>query len=65
MPGCKMLAADDLRLINEALGKGYDVRIHPEKNGLKITSEHIRVLKKTEPPKYGFSDKRNSDYTEA
>lgn len=48
----------DIRLIEEALTKGLDVRIHPDKYGVKITSEKIHVLKKPEPTHYGFSDKR-------
>lgn len=58
MPGLNAVTAADLRLINEALDKGLDVRIHPDKYGVKITSEKVHVLKKPEPPKYGFSDKR-------
>jgi len=38
----------DLRLINDALQRGCDVRIHPDKYGVKITSERVKVLRKPE-----------------
>lgn len=58
MAQSKAVTTADLRMINEALEKGLDVRIHPDKYGLKITSERVHVLKKPEAPNYGFSDKR-------
>ena len=48
----------DIRLIEEALTKGLDVRIHLDTNGLKITSERVHVLRSPKKPQYGFSDKR-------
>lgn len=59
MQGCNSVTTADLRLINEALEKGLDVRIHPDKYGIKITSERVKVLRKPEPQHYGFSDKRD------
>lgn len=48
----------DLTKINEALKKGLDVNIHPCKYGVKITSAKVSVLRGTDTPNYGFSDKR-------
>lgn len=57
MPGYEITSAD-LRLIREALDKGMDVRLHPDKYGVRITAERVKVLRKPETPKYGFSEKR-------
>lgn len=48
----------DLTKINEALKKGLDVNIHPGKYGVKITSAKVSVLKGSESPNYGFSERR-------
>lgn len=57
-----MVQQEDLHIINEALNKGFDVEIQNTKNGYRIISKAVKVLKKT-PDKqnvqYGFSDKRN------
>lgn len=52
------LSKADIFMICDALREGLDVRLHPDKNGVKITSERVRVLKKPEAPRYGFSEKR-------
>lgn len=55
-----IIGTADLQLIHDALKRGLDVRIHPDKYGLKITTEKVTVLRKPEAPKqYGFSDKRH------
>lgn len=41
---------NELKLIHAALKQGCDVRIHPDKYGLKITSEKVRVLSKRQNP---------------
>ena len=48
----------EVAMICDALREGLDVRLHPDRNGVKITAERVRVLKKPEAPKYGFSEKR-------
>lgn len=53
------ITKNDITLICEALKQGMDVRLHPDKYGLKITAEKVKVLRKPEPPRYGFSDKRD------
>lgn len=57
MPDYEITNAD-LRLIRDALDKGMDVRLHPDKYGVRITAERVKVLRKPETPKYGFSEKR-------
>lgn len=49
----------EIAMICQALNQGMDVRLHPDKYGVKITAEKVRVLKKPEAPKYGFSEKRD------
>ena len=56
-----MIAASDLPLIEEALAKGYDVRIqNTPDGGYRIVAERVTVLKrsKEKPKASGFSDKR-------
>lgn len=54
-----LICTADLQMIHDALNSGLDVRIHPDKYGLKITTEKVRVLRKPEAPtQYGFSEKR-------
>ena len=54
-----IIGTADLQLITDALKSGLDVRLHPDKYGLKITTEKVRVLRKPEAPtQYGYSDKR-------
>lgn len=54
-----LIGTADLQLIHDALKNGLDVRLHPDKYGLKITTEKVRVLRKPEAPtQYGFSEKR-------
>ena len=48
----------EVAMICDALREGLDVRLHPDKYGVKITTERVRVLKKPEAPRYGFSEKR-------
>lgn len=38
----------DIAAITKALNEGLDVRIHPDRYGVKITSEKVRVLRKPE-----------------
>lgn len=45
MLGYKLDAAD-VAAITKALNEGLDVRIHPDRYGVKITSEKVRVLRK-------------------
>lgn len=52
------ISATDIRLITEALERGEDVRLHPDKTGVKILAERVRVLKKPPAQQLGFSDKR-------
>lgn len=59
MAGCEYsISRMEVAMICEALKQGLDVRLHPDKNGVKITAERVRVLKRPEGPKLGFSDKR-------
>lgn len=41
---------EEWNLISAALQQGHDVRLHPDKYGLKITAEKVRVLSRRELP---------------
>lgn len=61
MLGYKLDAAD-VAAITKALNEGLDVRIHPDKYGVKITSEKVRVLRK---PEAGAKRKQRNDLSTA
>lgn len=46
-----ILTTDDLPVVNEALRKGFDVRIQRTKDGYRILSDTVKVLKKIKTDK--------------
>lgn len=57
-----LIGTADLQLIQDALRSGLDVRLHPDKYGVKITSEKVRVLRK---PEAGAERKQRNDLSTA
>lgn len=55
------ISADDLEIINNALGRGEDIRIVCVPGGVKIQAQKVRTLRKKAPSGNGKETRNNAD----
>ena len=59
----RMVTTEDIKIINDALKKGFDVRIQNTPDGYRIVADKVNVLKRGHSAKkpnkmMGYSEKR-------